>query len=394
MNRSAKLHASLAVCIFLFIGLGLALIRPGLTDYPPYLSFSPDVDGIKGLRLLLEEEGANVKEWRLPPERLPDGSGQLYIAVQPFGVTHESAKTWREWAEQGNDVVLFGANPHWIDGWKTVYMDPDEADGQVTAEFTEGVEETFDAEVSSEIRLKPAEDLPQPVPFGEQVLIWDAEGVLAVKQTAGRGSVTLALTSDWLMNENILEKSHFELTWRLLGGEVAGRTIYFDEYHHGYSISPGITQVYPLWLLAGLLQAGLAAAAWLWWKGKRFGPVYTPRAFTVRRGDETLLAAAGWYRRGRLSFEALNYEVEHLIGLLQVRSGVPAHPNAAQIVAGAQRLAEGRGQLPKGLPEVLARWEELRRKDEANEPVNYSEKEWLEDSVVLDVTLRMLEEAK
>jgi hypothetical protein len=85
MSRSSKLQAALAGCVFLFIALGLALARPGFVDYAPYLSFSPDTDGTKAIRLLMEREGANVKEWRLEPERLPAGAGlrhRLILAPQ------------------------------------------------------------------------------------------------------------------------------------------------------------------------------------------------------------------------------------------------------------------------------------------------------------------------
>lgn len=396
MNRSAKLQGALALCIFLFIGLGLALIRPGVTDYAPYLSFSPDTDGVKGLRLLLEEQGAEVGEWRLPPERLPQGNGQLLVTVEPYGVTAESAKQWREWAALGNDVLIFGSYPGWLEEWEPVYIDPETADGWVIARLDGGAEERYEAEAASELRLERAESgpLPDALSRDPEVILRDNAGILAVRQTVGAGSLTLSLTADWLMNGRVLEKSHFELTWRLLGGEsLRGRTVYFDEYHHGYSVSPGLSQVYPMWLLAGLAQAALGVIAWIWWKGKRFGPAYTPRAFTVRRGDETLLAVAGWYRRGRLAFESLDYSVQHLIKTLQLRGGVPAAATPGQMIAGAERLA-GRGRLPAGLADVLERWDSLRRVQEAGGRVVYSDKELLADSAVLEHTMNMVEGAK
>jgi len=396
MNRSVKLHGALAVCIFLFIALGLMLARPGLTDYAPYLSFSPDQDGVKGLRLLMEQQGAKVREWRLAPERLPEENGQLFVSVEPFGVTKESADRWMEWAGQGNDVVIFGSYPGWVEGWEPVYVDPEEADGMVTARFGSGVEDVYEADVATELRLERTDGAPSTGLLQDtEVLLRDEAGVLAVKQQVGAGSVTLSLTSDWLTNERILDQSHFELIWRLIGGELLrGRTVYFDEYHHGYSVSPGITQVYPMWLLAGLAQAALAAAVWLWWKGKRFGPVYTPRSFTVRRGDETLLAVAGWYRRGRLAFEALDHSVQRLNRVLQVRGGIPASPSAAQLLRGADSAAGSGRRLPDGLPELLERWESLRRTREAGGRVHYSDKDLLADSAVLEHTMNIIEEAK
>jgi hypothetical protein len=390
MSRSSKLHGALAVCVFLFIGLGLALSRPGLMNYAPYLSFSPDKDGVKAVRLLMEQEGADVKEWRLAPERLPDGKGQLFLAIEPYGVAHESSMKLVEWAEQGNEVVVFGAFPYWLKDWDMEFIDPAESDGKVTAVGASGGSRAFEAPVDTEIRF-----VPEAPARHSEALLRDAAGVLAVRQSVGEGGITISAPSEWMMNENILEGERFELLWMLLGGEALnGRTVFIDEYHHGYSVSPGMTQVYPMWLLAAAAQAALGFGAWLWWRGKRFGPAYTPRAFLVRRGDETLLAVAGWYRRGRLTFEALDHNVERLRRVLQLRGGVPASAGAGQLYAAAERTLEGNRMPPGQLRDVLERWESLRREKETGGRVAYSDKAWLADSIVLDETLKTLEEDK
>lgn len=388
MNKETKLQGLLAICVFLFIGLGLALARPGLPDYAPYLSFSPDTDGVKGIRLLFERGGAAVKEWRLPPERLPDGGGdQLYIAVEPQGTAKESGDALLQWAEAGNEVIVFGeAGIPLLEELSPLYVDPGLADGIVYAVSRDGVETAAAATVTGEQRLKIAGGAA-----GTETLLRDEAGVLAVRKEVGAGSVTVSLTGEWLTNGNILTADHFELSWRLLNGaDAAGRTVYFDEYHHGYSVSPGIAQVYPEWLLAALLQVALAGAAWLWQRGKRFGPAYTPRVFRVRRGDETLLAVAGWYNRGGLAAEALGHSVAHLRHLLQAG----ADGGAAQLLAAAERALEGRGKPPAALGDVLERWERLRASTARGERPAYGGNRWLADAAVLEETFKLLEEAR
>lgn len=391
MNRLMKLYGLLAVCIFLFIGLGLALARPGLPDYAPYLSFSPDRDGAKAIRLLMEREAGAVREWRLAPERLPEGEGQLFISIEPYGVLRESEAALREWAAQGNEVVVFDASANAIEGLGLAFAEepegPEEA-SVITAALPDGGTATFRAAVGTELRLT-VEDASEAAVVVQR----DAAGALAVREAVGEGRVTVAVTGDWLMNENVLEDQRFELLWLLLGGDsLAGRTVFFDEYHHGYSVSPGLTRVYPMWLLAGLGQAALALAAWLWWRGKRFGPAYTPRAFLVRRGDETLMAVAGWYRRGRLSFEALDFAVERLRLALQTRGGAPASAGAGQLAAAVERALEGRRPAPARLRDVLERWEALRRAKAGGDRLDYDEKAWTADAAVLDETMKTLEE--
>ncbi len=392
MNRSAKLHAALAVCVFLFIGLGLALARPGLPDYPPYLSFSPDRDGTKAMRLLLEREGgASVKEWRLAPERLPEGEGQLYVAIEPYGATMESSDALKAWASQGNDVIVFGTMPYPIEDWEIEYAEePEEGAGVVTAALPDGGVGTYEATVEIDARLTAIDSDRE-----SEIVQRDAAGALAVRQAVGDGSVTVAVTGDWWMNDQVLEGERFELLWLLLGGDaLAGRTVFIDEYHHGYATSPGLARVYPPWLIAGLAQAALGLVAWLWWRGKRFGPAYTPRAFLVRRGDETLLAVAGWYRRGRLTFEALDAAVERLRLALQTRGGAPPSAGAGQLASAVERALEGRRPAPAGLRDVLQRWEALRAAKKAGGRIDYRDKEWIADANILDETMKTLEEER
>ncbi|WP_274364011.1 DUF4350 domain-containing protein [Paenibacillus thermotolerans] len=391
MTRTNRTQALLAVCVFLFIGLGFAFIRPGLTDYSPYLSFSPDLDGTKALRTLLERQGADVREWRLPPDRLPKAEGQLYVAIDPYKMTQTAGGELTSWAsEYGNDVVVLEHVPGPLNPWGTedsertgdeekqpAKAEPvrqDESAAYVTAVGGAG-ETTHEAIVESFLRLTEVE--------ADEVLLRDERGVIAARKSIGQGSVTMALTPEWTQNENILKGEQFELLWSMLGGEsAAGRTIYFDEYHHGYADSPGISQVYPPWLLAAFGQIAAALIIWLWRKGKRFGPAYTPREFRVRRSDETLLAVSGWYRRGKLTRESLGYRVEHLKRALSLRGvGLPGAAKAADIAAAAKPALKP--ETAEALRNVLLRWEQA---DGA-----YSEKRWVEDSAVLDEALRTIE---
>ncbi len=388
-GRSAMLYGALAACVFLLIGLTLAATRPGLVDYAPYLSFSPDRDGVKAIRALMERRGAETREWRLAPERLPEAEGQLFVTIAPSGMTAASAERLRAWAARGNDVVVFGPAYELLgDEVSTVYVDPDDASGEVNVFGPDGVAlRTEPADVRGELRFVPA---------SEDAVEWmgDGLGALAVKAATGEGSIAAALPAEWLRNDTILEKRHFELVWTLLDGSaLAGRTVYFDEYHHGYAASPGIGQVYPAWLLAALAQAALGAAFWLWRRGKRFGPAYTPRAFRVRRGDETLLAVAGWHRRGRLTHEALDAAAARLRRALQTREGVPADAGATALADAAARALGGRLREPSSLRAALERWEAHRRANEAGAPrPAYGEKQWLADGAALAEALNLLEE--
>jgi len=444
LSRTSKLYAALAVCVFLFVALGLALLRPGLPDYAPYLSFSPDTDGVKAVRLLLEERGASVVEWRLPPDRLSNGRGETYVAVEPAGMTTASVERLLRWAERGNEVIVFGrTGVRFLDGWKAIYAETPEAEEIAVVVREDGRETIASAITESGLRLAHDPNAGERgdaagggdeassddgAPNGEatsnrgatsngeaasngeatsngeavsdgEALLRDEAGALAVRQAVGQGFVTVAVSPEWLRNDTVPERSHLELVWRILGGSdaIASRTIYFDEYHHGYAASPGIAQVYPAWLLAAAAQLALAAVAWLWWKGKRFGAAYAPRSFVVRRGDETLLAVAGWYRYGRLADRSLAHAVGRLRAVLQTRVGVPPHAGAEQLAAAAERALRDRPADPSrmaALRDALRRWETAARDEAGTGKPAYGETEWLADCIAIGETIRTLEEDK
>jgi hypothetical protein len=195
----------------------------------------------------------------------------------------------------------------------------------------------------------------------------------------GAGHLTMVLTPEWLTNERILAHSHFELVWPLFAHPWS--TVWLDETHHGYGTTPGLPAVYPAWIKLAALQLGLALLAWLWLRGKRFGPVYTPRAWTVRRGDETLLAVAGWYERLGFSREALSHQQLHLRQLLFERWGLSPSATAQQAANAARgrwpeaqaarlaRLLEAPPALPVGVKLFVQRTREM------GEMIAYLEKE-------------------
>jgi hypothetical protein len=383
-----KLHAGLAISIFLFLLLGYLIVKPKAEDKPPFLSFSADLDGVKAWRELLESKNSRVKEWRLDWSELPRGKNQLLAAVQPGIVSKEDLNHILEWVKQGNDLILLDQQPYeWSSYFPIVPLD--EANGQNSANqhdkpngnpsvadaarpiFREGdAKDKWTGVVQTGFRLKPSPE--------QHVLFSDGSGVLASQMALGAGHLTMVLTPEWLTNERILAHSHFELVWPLFAHPWS--TVWLDETHHGYGTTRGLPAVYPAWIKLAALQLGLALLAWLWLRGKRFGPVYTPRAWTVRRGDETLLAVAGWYERLGFSREALSHQQRYLRQLLLERWGLSPGATAQQAADAA------RARWPEAQAARLARLLEapalpggvrlfVQRTREMGEMIAYLEKE-------------------
>ncbi|MBA2942003.1 DUF4350 domain-containing protein [Paenibacillus sp. CGMCC 1.16610] len=377
-----KLHVGLAVSIVLFFALGYWVAKPKLPDLPPYLSFSADVDGTKAWKELLTTKQSAVKEWRLDWKHLPGGTSMLLVAIQPSAVTKSDREHLLKWVQAGNDAIIFDREPQGWASWGTVRVDggalgtrdavgeqeqqvqqekqekqvkqenqenqenqekqvkqvKDASTIRVSADYT-SVEGTLTGKVETSYRLQPG--------GSGLALFEDERGVLASRVQEGAGSITMVLTPTWLQNGTIDEASHFELIWPLFA--KSWDAVWVDETHHGYGTKPGLLAVYPAWLVLASAQLGLALLLWLWLRGKRFGPVHTPRAWTVRRGDEGVHAVAAWYERLGYRREALAQQQLFLRQLLYQRWGLSPSASALQAAEAA------RGRMPEAQAAQLMR---------------------------------------
>ena len=346
MPRLNKLYVGLIITVMGFLIVGYWVVKPELVNHRAYVSFSPDLDGTKAWRELLVQRQSQVKEWRLTWRDLPDQGNQLLVAVQPIGITDEERAALFSWLEQGNDMFLFHHTP---EGWDRFALEGSERGEEQEQGREQGREQgeeqsdalrsiykgdrTADEELAAEVltQYRLAADTEQ-----QDVLFTDDQGILGSRMKIGAGSLTVVLAPDWLVNDSIVQHSHFELVWSLF--DKRWDAVWIDETHHGYQQKPGLLAVYPAWLVLASVQLGIALLLWLWLRGKRFGPVYTPRAWTVRRGDETLQAVAGWYERLGYRAEALIHQQQLLRQLLYEHWGLSPSASTAQ----AAQLARSR----------------------------------------------------
>jgi hypothetical protein len=376
-----KRYAALGICAAVFIALGLWIMKPAVKDQPAWLSFSADTDGIKAWRELTATSQPQAGEWKLRWERLPQGSNHLLVAVEPQGVGPDEWEALKQWLSEGNHFILLDRDPNGLSGFRTAALeskDSAETDDQEggkgsaaadKAKESEGGKASAAADDAKEpaavpveaplldnrsgltaLALSPVRITPDA---GDEVLVRDSKGVLASRMKIGSGSAALVLEPEWLQNGEVLKASHLDLMWPLFAEKRAA--VLFDETHHGYGVKPGLFAVYPDWLLLASIQLAAALILWLWLSGKRFGPVHVPRAWTVRRGDETVRALAVWYLRSGLMEEALEHGRQRLRQLLAQRWGLDHRTTPAQAAAAArsrwsgedaQRLEQAMQPLP------------------------------------------------
>ncbi|MCM3567689.1 DUF4350 domain-containing protein [Neobacillus mesonae] len=314
MKKARQGWIWLAVLLVVFIIVSYISFSPKPKFYPGYVSDSPSPTGVKGFYTYLNKE-LKVKRWHHSPEFLPKSQkNEILVMVEPLNIPEtKEMNEYTDFIKSGNTILLLKKNPK---GMFDVNILPGEFDSnneKVSKVYDEN-NKAFKAVIKSYIRL----ELEQ----GDSVLLHDQSGVVALKHSIGKGKLIVAVAPEWLMNQNILSYDHLPLVLSLLekGGS---QSILFDEYLHGTKAASDTLNVYPKWFLLLILQGTIMAMLWLWLKGKRFGPIFTPREDSVRFSDEGIRALAAWYIRGRLYHDSLQIQADYVKFMLQERWQIP-----------------------------------------------------------------------
>lgn len=374
MGSLRTYRIALVIAIFLLVGISLLIVKPAPPSYPPYVAKSAQPNGSKAIVMLMEEKGKRIKEWRQPMKFLPSQAGQVLISLEPKGMTELEREELLDWVALGNDLILFAEEPaDWEQASFQLILQENEEEEAERKIWGPQLSGNRNGVVQSPLRLDKSQDMEE--------LLSDDAGVLAGRTTISEGTVSLFLVPQWMSNGQVARHDHFEAIWPYLQNEWS--VVWMDEYHHGYRDQPSLFALYPGWLIAGFAQLGLLLLMWIWWRGKRFGPIYTLREWTVRRGDETLLAVSSWYERRRLAIDALRHRETYLRQLMHERWGVHQRAEHHEILQVA-RTKWNESELA-ALVQVLQRLEQIKTENA------YSQKQLLADSLLLDKILKRLE---
>lgn len=372
MDSLRTYRVGIAVATLLLVIVGWLIVKPTVEPLPPYLASSAQPSGIKAVLVLLEEKGKQVKEWRQPMRFLPTATGQAMLVVEPDRLMAEEQIDILDWVSEGNDLILFHSRPEWEDlPFHTEYIRGKEnQERNIQGPLVQG---RLMGKAETLLRFLEDDDM--------EPLLYDDQGILGGRTQVGDGSVTFFLVPEWLTNQKIDRLSHFEAIWPYVQGDWS--VLWVDEYHHGLQEKPGFLAIYPGWLIAACMQLGILLLLYVWWRGKRFGPVYTLREWTVRRGDETLLAVSSWYERRELAKDALRHREAYMRQLLYDRWGVHQRADRVEIV----RYAKTRwtNQEVEKFAHLLERLEQAKNEG------RYSPKSLLADSLLLDEITKRLE---
>jgi Domain of unknown function (DUF4350) len=342
--------------LLLFIMASYLLAGDAPAGYPPYLAKSPSPTGIKGLYTYLEQNSSSIRKWSRDPDLLPHPEEPiLLVMAEPRSVPdREEMAAYKRFLENGHTILLFKENPAPMFGIKTEQFAAEAESAVKVADKDGGM---HSADIYSPFRITEEPE--------DEILLSDELGTLAVKRAIGKGSLIAVNSPAWLTNGMILEENHLELILALMD-EAGAQDIFIDEFLHGQESASG-AGAYPQWFLVILVQGALLAFLWIFYNGKRFGPVDWPREETVRFTDEKIAALSAWHIRGRRYQDSLRIQAEYTKELLQEKWGIPSSRSweeaGESILAKASTLTEVEVKsLTEGISSVLKE-EKLHKKD-------------------------------
>jgi hypothetical protein len=282
--------------------------------YPNYVSDSPSPSGVKAFYTYLHKE-MEVKSWSYSPKMLPTGpEKKLLIMVEPSFVPDQvDMGEYKRFMEAGNTILLLKNNPKGMFDLQVTPIDANAPEKKALNVYDQN-KKAYRAEINSSIRLLANKN--------EERLLYDNYGTVALKQTFGHGQLIVAIAPEWITNDQILSEDNLTLILHLLN-ESNTHTVLFDEYSHAGENTATMLNVYPKWFLLILLQIVFLTILWLWYKGKRFGPIFVPREETVRFSDEGIRALTAWYLKGRRYHDSFLIQADYVKLLLQERWKIP-----------------------------------------------------------------------
>lgn len=345
-NSYRRIWLLLTVLLLLFIVISYFFLSKGPKQYPNYVSESPSPTGIKAFYTYLQQE-KEANRWSNSPQLLMNmGEGKTLIIVEPFFTPNETEmRAYVDFMEAGNSIILFQKNPKGMFDLKTEMIDLTKPVYHVTDRNKNG----YRAIVNSPIRLAANTD--------NEILFEDTKGIIALKKTFGNGQLIVSITPEWMINSKITDDDHLSLILSFMN-ETHSQAFLIDEYTHLGQNAPTVMKLYPEWFLLMLIQGSILIILLLWYKGKRFGAIITPREETVRFSDEGIKALAAWNIRGRNYRESLNIQADYLKLLMQERWGTTLHISWIDMANKLEQKLKGNAALEvkpliNGLEHVL-----------------------------------------
>jgi hypothetical protein len=269
-----------------------------------YTSYSTERRGARALYLLLGKLGYEPKRLRSPRFGGIRADGlAVILAPDRLSISETETKQLLEWVKQGNTLLFapgrfderltksLGVKLHQRPARKA------SVPSVASTELTAGVEGV--SVLSGDRILTKRNDVVRH--FG------DRAGAVVASIPEGEGTAIVVSDPYIMTNAGLPEAGNLDLLVNiLLSHATDAKTVYFDEYHHGFKRRPSV-----LHLLRGtslgwaLLQVALAAILLMISRARRFGQPKPVLRESHRSSLEYVTSLAGIYQSARAPDQAL-----------------------------------------------------------------------------------------
>jgi hypothetical protein len=298
------------------VGAVLSGTRGGPDVLPRRTSFSSGPSGLRALYLGLQEMGFSVSRLREPYARLPQADALIVALTMPsVKLRAEDWEALEQWLEPGRVAVIAyeeAADAPEMSGGgglaptgdahvsaqvalptaltaqapvvnvsgrhRLTYPDPDPSWEHLHVDGARSESSPAEAPTPAGRRSTPPTDrssdalLPADRLLAPAVPLYDAGGAVVSIAHVGQGTVLLMATPWTLCNQGIGQADNFALVVGFLDSYAPGKSVVFDEIHHGFGARQGLWSVIPRAGKAALAHALVAALLLVIVAGRRLGP--------------------------------------------------------------------------------------------------------------------------
>lgn len=352
--------------LFLFFALFYERKAQEITSLETPTSFNTSTQGVKALYLLLQSQGLPTTRHETRWETLDSRTG-LLVCIEPFvrNIAKEEIEALRRWIVAGGAVLyLVTTPPRPFDPEDTLFGDiaivpgdprPQEVvPREVRSPFTKPIRRLrFQSPVRFQTRTDDA----------YETLVEDDAGALVLTRSLGKGRLLIMAGSQAAGNASLKESDNALFLVNIAAVTVGntGRTIAFDEYHHGVGFEYGksgesVYKLAPLPLQLAWWHLVALALLLVYNGNRRFGRPRAGASVASRSSTDYLTSLARFYHRSHSSDIALLTLYTHFLRELSRHLELPPDANRATLLA---RAAERYGVQSAEWGSLIERCEQV-----------------------------------
>lgn len=348
-----RITALLAVVVALNLGLGMVRSVVGTEPGgPTSSSYATGEDGLAAYADLLHERGHPVVRLRTTLDEAALSPGETLVVADPDKLSQDEADAVAAFVRSGGRLVAAG--PRTSPALRRLLGTG--LDWSATgAERARPIVPVSEVAGITEVRARGTGSWRHA--GGGLPVLADGPHVLAAVAAVGSGRVVAIADASVLHNRFLAEADN--AAFALAAAGEPARTVRFAEAGHGYVDSVGLGALPSRWKWALFLGAG-AGLAWMWSKGRRFGPpdeldreLPPPRRAYVDAVGATLAKTGDPAASARPLQRAARRRVV-------ARAGLPSNAGDDDVVVAARRLGladdelEALTRTPTGDDDIVA----------------------------------------